>query len=126
MTSDATDEPKPTPGSASPVSRGEGTGGPEAGGEERAVLVRRAPRFTPFLITGALLGVLAAAVLALTGPENAEFTRGSIFGFFAMIFAIPGLLLAGVAVLVLDRISVKKARRALAAPAGDDGGNQAG
>lgn len=88
----------------------------------RTLVVRRAPRFAPFLITGALLGVIAAAIIALTGAESSEFTRGAVFGFFAMILAIPGLLLGGLAVLLADRASINKARRIQAEPTGEESG----
>ncbi|MFD1214206.1 hypothetical protein ACFQ36_19440 [Arthrobacter sp. GCM10027362] len=88
--------------------------GPGPGRPGRELTVRRAPKFGPFLAAGTVLGVLAAVVVALTGPESAEFTRGSIFGFFAVVFGVAGLLLGGIVALVLDRMSVKRAGHLLA------------
>jgi hypothetical protein len=87
----------------------------------RMVTVRRAPRFVPIMVAGAVLGFLAAVVIAYTGPEDPTLTRGSVLGFFTMLLALPGLLLGGLAALVLDRISVRRASRAVAEPLDDDG-----
>lgn len=80
----------------------------------REVTVRRAPKFVPFMLLGALLGFLAALVLAYTGPVDPTLTRESILGFFTVAFALPGVLLAALLVLLIDRRSVKRAERARA------------
>ncbi|MHA7179053.1 hypothetical protein ACX80J_02945 [Arthrobacter sp. MDB2-24] len=87
----------------------------------REVTVRRAPKFVPFMMLGAILGFLAALVLAYTGPADPTLTRESILGFFTVAFAIPGLILAALLVLVFDRRSVKRAERARAERTYDDG-----
>lgn len=86
----------------------------------REVTVRHAPRFAPFMGLGVLVGVIIAAIVAYAGPGDATLTRESIFGFFIMVFAIPGLLLGALLVLVLDRISVRRSRRAVAERTYDD------
>jgi hypothetical protein len=87
----------------------------------REVTVRRAPKFVPFMMLGAILGFLLALVVAYTGPEDPTLTRESVLGFFTMAFAIPGLILAAMLVLVFDRRSVKRAERARAERTYDDG-----
>jgi len=84
----------------------------------REVVVRRAPKFVPFMAAGVVLGVLVAAVTALAGPENAEFTRGSVFGFFAVLFGVAGLLAGAVAALVLDRVGIRRAEHLIAEETG--------
>lgn len=86
----------------------------------REVTVRRAPKFVPFMVIGAILGFLAALVVAYTGPEDPTLTRESILGFFTVAFAIPGLLLAALLVLVFDRRSVRRAEHARAERTFDD------
>ncbi|MBV1780644.1 hypothetical protein KRR55_16125 [Paeniglutamicibacter sp. ABSL32-1] len=86
---------------------------------EVEVEVYAAPRFWPFVGVGALVGVVVAFISAFTGEESADFSRGSIAGFLAVGFAFFGVLLAGIVYLVVDRITRKKARRALAVPMGD-------
>lgn len=82
--------------------------------DRREVTVRRAPKFAPIMGLGALAGFIAALFIAYTGPEDPTLTRESVLGFFTMVLAIPGLLLGGLAALLLDRISVRRARRATA------------
>ncbi|MFL4476117.1 hypothetical protein ACIPVK_19155 [Paeniglutamicibacter sp. MACA_103] len=86
---------------------------------EVEVEVYAAPRFWPFVGVGALVGVVIAFISAFTGEESANFTRGSVAGFLSVGFAFFGVLLAGIVFLVVDRITRKKARRALAVPMGD-------
>ncbi|MDI3330725.1 MAG: hypothetical protein QJR09_08315 [Micrococcus sp.] len=92
--------------------------------EHRDLVVRRAPKVQVFLLGGALLGVLAALVVALIGPANPEFTLGSIFGYFVVIFGIIGVGVGGLVWLALDRRSRKHARtvhaRAVTDPAAAD------
>ncbi|UNK46543.1 hypothetical protein [Arthrobacter sulfonylureivorans] len=82
--------------------------------EHRDVTVRRAPKFVPFVLIWALVGVIAAAVSAYTGPENPDFTRGTIFAFLAVLFALAGVLIGSLLFLVIDRVSVKRAKPATA------------
>ncbi|MFT4469226.1 tripartite tricarboxylate transporter TctB family protein [Arthrobacter sulfonylureivorans] len=86
----------------------------QADPERRDVTVRRAPRFVPFVLIWAVLGVVAAAISAYTGPENPDFTRGTIFAFLAVLFALAGILIGSLLFLVIDRISVKRAKTATA------------
>lgn len=86
------------------------------------VTVRSSPKFWPFLVTGALIGVFAAIVSAYTGEESVEFTRGAVLGFLAVFFGVAGLALGAVVWLVTDRVLLKRARRATAVPVeGPDG-----
>ncbi|MHA7240193.1 hypothetical protein [Arthrobacter sp. TMS1-12-1] len=87
---------------------------PSVAPDVREVTVRRAPKFIPFMALGAILGFLAALVLAYTGPEDPTLTRESLLGFFSVAFALPGLLLAAMLVLVIDRRSIRRAERARA------------
>ncbi len=82
--------------------------------EHRDVTVRRAPKFVPFVLIWALLGVIAAAISAYTGPENPDFTRGTIFAFLAVLFALAGVLIGSLLFLLIDRVSVKRAKPATA------------
>ena len=95
----------------------------ETPAERREITVRRAPRYVPFLVLGGILGVAAAAFVAYGLPGDPSFDRGSVFGFFLVMFAAAGAILGAVAALVLDRLSVKRQRRAIveAVPESDDG-----
>jgi hypothetical protein len=81
--------------------------------ERREVTVRRAPKYVPFLILGALVGVVVAAVVAFALPGDESFDRGAVFGFFLVMFGAAGAILGAVAALVLDRRSVRRQERAV-------------
>ena len=82
--------------------------------ERRQVTIRRAPKFGPFMVLGALIGFLAALIVAYTGPADPTLTRESVLGFFTVVFAIPGLLIGALLTLLLDRISVRRMKQATA------------
>ena len=81
--------------------------------ERREVNVRRAPKYVPFLILGALVGIAAAAVVAYAVPANPSFDAGAVFGFFMVLFAGGGAILGAVLALVLDRRSIRRQQRAV-------------
>ncbi|ELT42815.1 hypothetical protein ACJJV6_05955 [Arthrobacter nitrophenolicus] len=81
--------------------------------ERRQVTVRRAPKYVPFLILGALVGIAAAAVVAYGLPGSDSFDSGAVFGFFMVMFAGGGAILGAVVALILDRRSVKRQQRAV-------------
>ena len=78
------------------------------------VQLRRAPRFVPFMITGAVIGVLIAllAVLLRRLPDQeTEVSARAVVGYLGSIGALlGGLAGAGLAVL-LDRRSAPPAPR---------------
>lgn len=85
----------------------------ETPAERRAVTVRRAPKYVPFLILGALVGAAVAAVVAYGLPGDESFDRGSVFGFFLVMFGAGGAILGAVTALLLDRRSIKRQQRAI-------------
>jgi hypothetical protein len=88
--------------------------------QRRQVTIRRAPKFAPFMGLGALIGFVAALIVAYTGPADPTLTRESVLGFFTVVFAIPGLLIGGLVALLLDRISVRRMKQATAERTNDD------
>ena len=83
-----------------------GTPGEQHVPERREVTVRRAPKYVPFLVLGGLLGFGVAAFLAYGLPGDEAFDAGAVFGFFLIMCGAGGVILGGVAALVLDRLSV--------------------
>ncbi|MCW3492852.1 potassium transporter Trk [Microbacterium sp. SSM24] len=77
------------------------------------VRVRRAPKFSVFLLVGAALGILVAMILtfAFDGTEDVSpntglvYSQGQVFGFLALVCVPVGLALAAVVALLLDRRS---------------------
>lgn len=81
--------------------------------ERRQVTVRRAPKYVPFLILGALVGVGVAAFLAYGLPGDESWDPSTVFGFFLTLCAAGGAVLGAVVALILDRLSVRRAKRAV-------------
>ncbi|WP_313823797.1 hypothetical protein [Citricoccus sp.] len=75
--------------------------------DRRTLVVRRAPKVQMFLIGGALLGVIVALLVTAVGEANPEFTFGSTFGYFLVIFGVLGVGAGALVWLVLDRRSKK-------------------
>lgn len=102
------EQPETSPGRAGEA----GTADAEARIE---VYRRRAPRFAPFILTGAALGVLIALVVAAlpAGPPvagGAEFSTRTVTGFLAMIFGLLGAVVGGATAVLLDRRSGRGGR----------------
>ncbi len=99
--------PDSSPTAASP------SAAPELSAEDAAPLsasYRTAPRVLPIVGLGVVLGIAVAGLCAVLAPGSEDYTRASAFGYFAMLFAIVGGLLGGIAALVLDRLSLKRSQ----------------
>lgn len=95
----ASEDTNPTPSNESPA--------------RRDVTVRRAPKFVPFMILGAIVGAIVAAIIAFSRPADPEFDAPTVFGFFLIVCAGGGVILFSILALVLDRLSVKRTERAV-------------
>lgn len=89
--------------------------------ERLQVTVRRAPKYVPFLILGALVGVAVAAFLAYGLPGDESWDPNTIFGFFLTLCAAGGAALGAIAALVLDRLSIRRAEHAVVESAPGEG-----
>ncbi|GAA1467315.1 potassium transporter Trk [Microbacterium thalassium] len=91
---------------------------PPANTRVETVRVRRAPKISVFLLSGAALGIIAAMILTFafggTGDVSPntglEYSPSQVFGFLALIGIAVGLVVGGAVALVLDRISLRRAR----------------
>lgn len=74
--------------------------------DERAtrVRIRRAPKFSVFLVLGALVGVFVALILTASRPIDPKVGFGPIFGYFAIYGFVGGLLVGAIVALVFDRV----------------------
>jgi len=80
--------------------------------ESASVKIRRAPKFGPFLIIGGGVGAIATFILTMAYPVDPAVGFGALFGYFSL-FGIPaGVALGAVVVLILDRVSSRRAREA--------------
>lgn len=77
----------------------------QAGQAGQAGRGHRPPRFSAFLMTGALLGLLAGFVLSAIGPVNARYDTWTVWAFLGLVCAALGLLLGGVVAVLVDRRS---------------------
>ena len=68
------------------------------------VSVHRAPRYSNFMLLGAVVGVLLALILTISFPENDEYDQVQIFGFLLLGGLALGTTLGAVVALVIDRL----------------------
>jgi hypothetical protein len=101
-------------------------GAAQAPAQRRRLTVRRAPKYVPFLVAGALVGVIVAGALTLMSNGAKQFDAGSVFGFFAVLLMLPGIGLGAVAALVIDRRSVRRAGTAVVESVPEDESGHAG
>ncbi|MDD1476441.1 hypothetical protein [Arthrobacter sp. H16F315] len=101
-----------------------GTAGEQHLPERRSVTVRRAPKYVPFLVLGGLLGFGVAAFLAYGLPGDESYDASAVFGFFMILCGAGGIIVGGVAALILDRLSVRRAERAVVESVADAGDPQ--
>lgn len=71
--------------------------------------VRRVPRYGVFMVLGAVLGVLVAGILAMTGNHEESvagvaYTPGQVFGFL-LLYAVPiGVAAGALFAMLLERL----------------------
>ena len=73
------------------------------------VRIRRTPKFLPFLITGAVIGVITAVILGLSIPADSKTPEPIVtylIGYLGAIGAVAGIVIA----VVADRIGVARAK----------------
>jgi uncharacterized membrane-anchored protein YhcB (DUF1043 family) len=69
------------------------------------VTIRRAPRIWSFMITGAVVGIIVAAIITVASPVDPAVGVMPTFGFFALFGFAIGLILGGVVGVFLDRFT---------------------
>ena len=82
------------------------------------VRVRRAPRFSVFLIAGVALGIIVALILtfAFDGSSGESpntglvYTDGQVFGFLVLICVTAGVAFGAVVALIFDRVLRRRSR----------------
>lgn len=73
------------------------------------VQIRRSPKFLPFLITGGVIGVIAALILGLSIPEQQR-TAEPIITYLVAYGAGIGVVAGIVAAVIVDWIGVARAK----------------
>jgi membrane associated rhomboid family serine protease len=77
---------------------------------EQRVRIRRAPKFSVFLVLGVLVGVLVSLILTASFPIDSSVGFGSTFGYFAIYGFVGGLLLGALVALIFDRALARRTR----------------
>ena len=109
--------PQATAGGGTAGAEGIDAGGETAAGEgaatgedadgqtvpTRELRLRRAPRYRAFVITGAALAVLVAAVSTVALPVTGKYSAGSVFGYLAVSLGLFGALLGAAAAVLVER-----------------------
>lgn len=80
------------------------------------VEVHSSPKLWPMLITGAVTGALAGAIISLLGEPSANYTVAATLGYFVAACAVIGLSIGAVVYVVIDRITSKRTTRKIAVP----------
>jgi len=65
--------------------------------------VRKTPKFTAFLLTGALAGLLIGFFLSVIGPVDVRYDGSAALGFLGLIGAGLGMLVGGIIAVLLDK-----------------------
>ncbi len=82
----------------------------DPGDRETRVRIRRAPKFSVFLVLGALVGVLVSLVLTASFPIDKTVGFGATFGYFAIYGFVGGILLGSIVALIFDRVLSRGAK----------------
>ena len=81
---------------------------------ETEVTIRRAPKVGVFLILGGAVGAVVTLVLTMLQPDDAKVGYAALLGYF-LLFGIPaGVTVGALVALVLDRVSRRRAKTAIA------------
>jgi hypothetical protein len=74
------------------------------------VRIRRAPKFSVFVILGAIVGVFVALILTASFPIDPKVGFGPVFGYFAIYGFVGGILVGCLVALVFDRVLARGAK----------------
>lgn len=78
--------------------------------ERSEVRIRRAPKLGVFLLVGAAVGTIVTLILTSLFPADPAIGFAATFGYFLLFGAPAGAVLGAVVGLVIDRVSIARAR----------------
>lgn len=82
--------------------------------ERTTVSIRRAPRFSAFIVVGALVGLIGTLIVTSFYPADPAVGFTATFGYFAL-FGVPiGAVLGALLAIVLDRRATRRATEVVA------------
>ncbi|MGJ7441856.1 hypothetical protein [Aquipuribacter sp. MA13-6] len=94
------------------------SGGPPGEPTAREVRAYRTPRYSVFLVTGAVLGLAVGIAIALYGGSDepsGSATGAGVLGYFAAFGTLAGALVAGTLAVVVESL-LNRGRRGRARP----------
>ena len=68
----------------------------------RQARIRREPRYSTFVVSGVVLGFVAALLLTFTQPEG-EYSYAAVLGYLAVVLGLAGGLLGALVAVLLTR-----------------------
>lgn len=78
------------------------------------VTIRRAPRFSVFMVLGALVGLLAALILSSVFPADTSVGFAATFGYLALYGVPIGAVLGALTAILLDGRASRRASPVIA------------
>ena len=87
---------------------------------ESEVRIRRAPKYSAFIIVGGGIGAIITFILTAIFPVDPLVGFGALFGYFALYGVTAGVLVGALLALLLDRIGLRRSRPATAVSSPSD------
>lgn len=82
--------------------------------ERTTVTIRRAPKFSVFIVVGALIGFLVTLILTALYPADPEIGFAASLGYF-LLYGVPlGAVIGAVVALIFDRGAHRRSTEAIA------------
>jgi fucose permease len=81
------------------------------GNPDDSVTIRRAPKFFPFLITGAVVGLLVAAIWFMAAGDSSSKDWASALALLLVVGLGLGGLVGVAAALVIERVLLARAKQ---------------
>jgi multisubunit Na+/H+ antiporter MnhB subunit len=82
----------------------------KADDSETSVRIRRAPKFSVFVVLGALVGIFTSLILTASFPIDPKVGFGPTFGYFAIYGFVGGILLGSIVALIFDRLLRRRSK----------------
>lgn len=76
--------------------------------ETREAVARRSPRYGRFMLLGAVVFVIVAAIVTYAFPAQRGVDRNAVFGLVGVFAAAFGIAVGGVVALILDRAARRR------------------
>jgi hypothetical protein len=87
---------------------------------ETEVQIRRAPKYSAFIIVGGGIGAIVTFILTAIFPVDPLVGFGALFGYFALYGVTAGVLVGALLALLLDRVGLRRSRPATVVTAPSD------